>query len=118
MNHNNCMHNLIKFICLLQDNSTNHFCQSNCEKPFLGPIMNPPCYDTRVVSFYRKDGSLFTTNIENNTYSYFRIMSITNTCCKLLALQKENNTYSSTNQIITLDIHCIGAICCIQDINL
>ncbi len=117
MKENNCLRNLLKFICLLQDNSTNHLCQRNCEKPVLGPMYSS-CYDTRVVSFYQRDGHLFSITIDDNTYSYFRIMNVHNACCQLLILQRENNIYSSTNQFITLDIHCIGAICCIQDINL
>lgn len=114
MKNNNCLLNLLKLICLLQDNSLNDSFPSNCEKQFLGPQLNN-CYDTRVISLYQKNGSLFSININNNMYSYFRVMSIEDNCCKLLVL---NNDYSSTSQFITIHINCIAAIRCIQDIKL
>ncbi len=115
MENNYCIHNLLKLICLLQDNSTNAcFFQNECQKPFLGPTTINPYYNTRVVSFYKKDGTLFTSN----TSSYFRIMNTNEGSATLLILEKQNNLFSSTGEYITLRLSCIGAICCIQDINL
>lgn len=118
MMSNYCIYNLLKLICLLQDNSTSNHCWNSCDRPFLGPTMNSLYYNTRVVSFYKKDGSLFTVTIDNNTYSTFRIMNVNENCCQLLVLDNRNNTYTSINQSITLNIHCIGAIRCLQDISL
>ena len=118
MNSNYCIYNLLKLICLLQDNSTSNNCQNGCDKPFLGPNNSLVYYNTRVLSFYRRDGSLFTITINDNVYSTFRIMNLNNNCCQLLVLDNNNDTYTSTNQYITLNIHCIGAIRCLQDISL
>jgi len=113
MKDNYCIHNLLKFICLLQDNSI-HACSSldECQKPYLGPTTINPYYNTRVVSFYKKDGTLFTSN----TSSYFRIMNMNENCATFLILEKQNNTFSSTGEYITIHLRCIGAVCCIQDI--
>ena len=119
MTNNYCIHNLLKFICLMQDHSNNQcFSGSSCQKPFLGPIINSPCYNTRVVSLYQKNGELFSVTIQDTAYSYFRVMNVNETCCQLLILNNNQGNYTSTQQYITVDIHCIGAIRCIQDINL
>lgn len=107
--NNNCITNLLRYICLLQDNSMSNCLNNNsCDRPFLG-INNSICYNTRIISIYRKDGSLFTIN--NN--SFFRVMNVTNNCCKLLIL---NNSYQSTNEFIEINISCIGAVRCISDV--
>lgn len=108
--NNNCITNLLKFICLLQNNSISN-CSSNnsCDRPFLG-TNNSICYNTRVISLYRKDGSLFTT--DNN--SYYRVMDVNDSCCTLLILN--NDGYQSTNNYITVNLNCIGAVRCISDI--
>lgn len=124
MSTNNCISNLLKVICLLQDNSTcNCNLEDGCAKPFLGPSINNTCYNTRVISLYKKDGTLFTTNYstnnnENDLSSYFRIMNINNNCATLLILNNNNGTYNSTNQFITIDLKCICAIKCITDTNI
>ena len=45
MYENNCMNNLLKYICLLQDNSTNN-CNRLCSNN----------YNTRVLQIYKKNG--------------------------------------------------------------
>ena len=72
MENNYCLHNLLKLICLLQDNSTSAcFFQNECQKPFLGPTTINPYYNTRVVSFYKKDGTLIDhVKIENAGCEY------------------------------------------------
>ena len=112
--NNNCITNLLKYISLLQTNSISNCDNVNsCSKPFLGDISSS-CYNTRVISLYKRDGSLFTTVYNNTTSSVFRIMSITGNCCTLLILTPTN--YQSTNQFITLDLNCICAVRCIEDV--
>ena len=119
MENNYCIYNLLKLICLLQENSTSACSfQNECQKPFLGPTTVNPYYNTRVVSFYKKDGTLFTTDIDGNTSSYFRIMNVENNSVTLLILINNDNTYTTTNQLITINISCICAIRCIEDIYL
>ena len=114
MKSNYCIANLLKLICLLQDNSTSCPNIDNCHKSYLGPSIPNNCYDTRVIQIYEKNGSLLTIN--NSTF--YKVITVNNNCCKLLILNNDNNTYSSTNEFITIQISCIGAIQCIQDINL
>lgn len=110
MNFNNCISNLLKYIFLLQSNSINsNF--NGCDKPYLGPSNSLECYNTRVISLYRKDGSIFSVN--NN--SFFRIMNVSNDSVTLLVLSNNDNNYLSTNQFITLKINCICAVRCITD---
>ena len=117
MNHNYCIMNLFKYIILLQSNSSNVYCLKNNNFNGSRSII---FYNTRVISFYKKDGSLFTvsyTNDSNNisSSSIFRIMNIHDSCVSLLILNKDDDSYYSTNQHITIDISTIGAIRCIVD---
>ena len=111
MNTNNCIGNLLRYIFLLQNNSTKTCISNGCDKPYLGPTNSFICYNTRVISLYRKDGSLF--SVGGNTT--FRIMDISNDTITLLALSNNENIYSSTNQFTTININCICAVRCITD---
>lgn len=126
MSSNNCIGNLLKLICLLQDNSTDTCgLDSGCTKPFLGNSINCLCYNTRVVQLYRCNGSLIestfvdeaNTSLSSNLY---RVMSVNNNCCTLLILNydNENDNYTSTCQFITINLDCIGAVRCIRDVTI
>lgn len=119
---NRCIKNLLKLICLLQDNSNNN-CPTNdgCTKPFLGPTANCICYNTRVVTLYNKRGTLFTASYLDDsgniqTSSLFRVEKVDGDCTTLLILSEEDNNYLSTNKYITVNIGCICAIKCIEDV--
>lgn len=116
---NTCILNLLKYIYLLQNNS---ICRENegCSKPFLGPTISNTCYNTRVISLYKKDGSIFSVEYTDSegviqTSSLFRITDITNESVTLLILSVNENTYSSTNRYITVNTNCICAVRCITD---
>lgn len=120
MNINNCIRNLLKFICVLQNNSLSASAFDNdCSKPFLGPNLSYACYNTRVISLYNKFGNNLTANfiIDNVEYesSYFRVCEVNDNCCKLLILNKIDDSFISTKQFITVNISCICAIKCIED---
>lgn len=124
MSSNNCIGNLLKLICLLQDNSTDTCgLDSGCSRPFLGNNINCLCYNTRVVQLYRCNGSLIETNFNdeantNLSSNLYRVMSVNNNCCTLLILyyNNENNNYTSTHEYITINLDCIGAVRCISDV--
>ena len=123
MNTNTCIKNLLKFICVLQNNSTDISCiTNNCTKPFLGPSISSECYNTRIITLYNKNGELFRSNfIDNDTISYssyFRIQEVDDDCCTLLILQENNNEFVSTQQTITVKIGCICAVKCIEDVSI
>lgn len=120
MKTNKCIKNLLKLICLLQKNSeNNNSLNDTCTKPYLGPTINNICYNTRVITLYNKNGTLLTSNYNiNNTLeesSLFRVENISDDCVTLRILTKDNNTYKSTNNFITVNINCICAIKCIED---
>ena len=120
MKNNNCILNLLKLIILLQNNSSDRYsCDSSCSKPYLGPSLNCICYNTRVITLYTKDGSLFTAPYNSsNESSYFRVNNIDNNCVTLLILRRDGDSFFSTNEKITVNINCICAIKCITDISL
>ncbi len=122
MKVNNCIKNLLKLIDLLQKNARdgNHL-EDGCCKPFLGPDIISNCYNTRVITLYNKNGSIFTTNYVDDhgithTSSFFRIKKVFDDCATLLILNKNGDNYSSTKQTITVKLSCICAIKCIEDV--
>lgn len=122
MASNRCIKNLLKLICLLQNNSNNK-CKldDGCTRPFLGPSNNFYCYNTRVITLYTRNGSLFTTSYldsDNNqvSSSLFRVAKVEDDMAVLLILTEDNNEYLSTNNYITVNLSCICAIKCIADV--
>ncbi len=83
MRCNNCILNLLKVIDLLQRNSSNDCSfEFGCDKPYLGPTASSVCYNTRPISLYKKDGSIFSVN----NYTVFRVEKVENDCVVLQAL--------------------------------
>lgn len=123
MDFNRCIRNLLKFICVLQNNSVNFNChESGCTRKFLGPIRGSNCFNTRVIALYNKLGEEFSTifNINGiqNMSSRFRVHSVDGDCCVLLILDKVDGRFISTRQYITVKISCICAIKCVQDVSI
>lgn len=121
MKVNNCIKNLLKFICILQQNSTDlTFSSMNCSKPFLGPSIQGTCYNTRVITLYSKLGELFNATFYLNNdimnSSYFRVREVDDNCCTLEILNFVDGTYNSTGQTVVVNINCICAIKCIEDV--
>ena len=119
--NNNCIKNLLRLILLLQKNSVTDNClESGCSKPYLGPSLNCICYNTRVITLYKKDGSLFTApyGVDSDVSSYFRVSDINDDCVTLLILRRENDTFYSTREKITINVNCICAVKCISDVSI
>ena len=121
METNQCIKNLLKLICVLQNNSQNMSClDEGCTKPFLGPTITSSCYNTRVVTLYNKQGTLFTTNFIDNgvgsSSSNFRVQKVEDDCCTLLILNNVDGEFVSTRQTITVKLSCICAVKCIEDV--
>lgn len=121
MTTNRCIKNLLKLICLLQDNSKDEcFCDEGCTRPFLGPTINYICYNTRVITLYNKKGTLLTgsylnSNGQSVVSSLFRVEHINDNCVTLRVLYKDNNNYIASNSFINVNLGCICAIQCIED---
>ncbi len=122
MGTNRCIKNLLKLICMLQQNSRNQCCLENgCTKPFLGPTINNTCYNTRVITLYNKNGTLITSTYTDSggivqTSSFFRIEKILDDCATFLILSENNGVYSSTHQYVTIRLSCVCALKCISDV--
>lgn len=119
MNNENCLANILKAINVIQNNTKKVECDNTCTKPILGEISNP-CFNTRLVTFYRCDNSLISlpyelNDIQNNT-TIFRIMNVSKNSVNVLLIQDNGDgTYTNTNTFATLNLGCICAIRCIGD---
>ena len=122
-NCSSCISDIIEKIIVLQkqDYDTCNFV--GCDKPFLGPMATTTCYNTRPVELYNcSTGTAWSFNYTNSegteaTSSVLRAESLDNCCCtcRLLALDTTTNTYTNTNQFVTIDLSCCGAIRCLTD---
>lgn len=112
MRNNNCILNLLKVIDLLQRNSVNS-CnnEEGCIRPFLGPSNTVSCYNTRPISLYTKDGSLFTFSGS----SVFRVERVDDDCVVLQVLSGVNPNYTATGEVVTVSPRCFCAIRCFPD---
>lgn len=119
--NNNCIHDLLKRIYLLQKQDCGGRNISGCDKPFLGPIPTEACYNTRPVRLYNC-GTLswtFTYTIDDVQYTsdVLRIENIEDDCgiFRILYLDTATNEYIATNDFVTIDLGCIGAVRCLPD---
>ncbi len=124
---NCCFAKLLKVIDILQKNASGECsCDESCTRPFLGTTPNIVCFNTRPVTFYMRDGSLFTATYQSSTgissSSVFRVEKVKGCCVKLRILEENpdttdpTRTYIGTNQFITINLDCICVISCLDDI--
>ena len=125
----NCLARILNVINILQNNAEKIECQDNsCTKPYLGPNNNILCFNTRPITLYRCDNSPVTLNYTNNegedlTTTVFRVESVTNDSVGVLLLESTtdlegNTTYTSTNTYATINLGCVCAIRCLQDVTI
>lgn len=117
-----CIHNILKRILLLQRQDFDNENFAGCDKPFLGPVCNSVCYNTRPIQLYNCcTGDAwcfpFTFNGVNNKSNVFRIEVLEDCCCtcRILFLDPETKCFENTNEFFTLDLNCVGAIKCLAD---
>lgn len=120
-----CVAKILKVIEVLQNNASDEPCDNaGCDKPFLGPTRHSKCYNTRPINLYTKNGNLFTAEYTNNCVdtisSIFRVEHVDDCCCKLriLAYDTAKHTYSATNNFITVNLKCMCAVACLNDLAL
>lgn len=121
-NCDNCLSNIITKILILQNQDTNIENFAGCEKPFLGPISNVLCYNTRPVMLYNCATGLnwsfpYTINDTTETSTVFRIESLDECCCtcRVLYLDATTDKYVGTKDFFTINLNCVGAIKCLTD---
>ena len=124
MNKENCLACVLKTIVVLQNNSERIDCNDNsCTRPFLGESNNIICFNTRPVTFYRCDNTLvtlpYTLNDTTGETTVFRIEGVNDNSVRVLLLRDNGDgTYTSTNTFATINIGCVCAIRCLNDISL
>ena len=116
-----CIQEVLKRILILQrkDYDTDTF--SGCNKPFLGPINTPICYNTRPIQLFNCATGTpwtfpYTLSGVTSESNVFRIEALDDCCCtcRVLALNGDGQ-YVSTNDFFTIDLNCVGAIKCLAD---
>jgi hypothetical protein len=119
-----CIQEVLKRILILQkkDYDTDTF--SGCNKPFLGPINTPICYNTRPIQLFNCATGTpwtfpYTLNGTTSESNVFRIEALDNCCCTLRVLATDDEgQYVSTNDYATIDLNCVGAIKCLPDVSI
>ena len=116
-----CIYELLKKILLLQKQEYDSECFSGCDKPYLGPVCNTICYNTRPIMLYNcATGNSwtfpYTVNNVTGESSVFRIEALDDCCCtcRVLATGDDGNL-TATSDFFTLDLNCVGAIKCLAD---
>lgn len=118
LENNNSLLDILILINNLQKQSSCGELNNSCTKPILG-INNNANYNTRPVSFYLCNNSPLTVSYTDGETSIFRVENIDGNCVLVrLLIQGEDNTITSTNEFATINITCIAAISCLNDINL
>lgn len=122
--HNNecgCIQDILRKILLLQKQEFDNDNFSGCDKPFLGPVCTPVCYNTRPIMLFNcctgNPWSFpYTLNGVSGEANVFRIEALDDCCCtcRILSLCDEGR-FVATNDFFTLDLNCVGAIKCLPD---
>lgn len=122
---NSCIYDILKKILLLQKQDINNECYTGCDKPYLGPICNKTCYNTRPLNLYNcATGKPWTFHfmidgIEKET-DILRIEALNDNCCtcRLLYMDECTKQITPTKEFVTIDLNCVGAIKCNPDIEI
>ena len=124
--YNNCLARILSVIKVLQDNAEKIDCGDfSCTKPFLG--LNPTilCFNTRPIMLYLCNNLPVTLNYTSGdseeTTTVFRVESVTDDSVGVLLLEETtdeegNTTYTSTNTYATINLDCVCAIRCLNDV--
>ena len=117
-----CLSDVLRKILVLQKQDFDNESYSGCDKPFLGPVCNSICYNTRPITLYNcctGNAWIYPYNLNNETRhsTVFRIEALDECCCtcRILYPNTTNDGYVSTNQFFTLDLNCVGALQCLAD---
>lgn len=119
-----CIFEILKKILLLQKQDFDNEVFAGCDKPFLGPVCNTICYNTRPIMLYNccsgNNWSFpYTVNGVSGESSVFRVEALDDCCCTCRILYYcEDGQLAATDEFFTLDLKCVGAIKCLADTSL
>ena len=109
---------------LLQKQESDCDNYTGCDKPFLGPIIQNACYNTRpIMLFTCCTGTNWEMPYELNgtsgTSTVFRIENVEGNCATFRVLipntGEDETTYTLSNSFFTIDLSCVLAIQCLPD---
>lgn len=93
-----------------------------CDKPFLGPSTCPIAYNTRPIQLYNSYTALpwaFSYSIDgaSGESSILRVEALdqSTVTVRVLIYDATNDSYTNTNQFVTINTSTIGAIRCLAD---
>ena len=117
-NNTNHLLDILKLINYLQRSVVCNDSNNTCTRPILGQN-NTLVYNTRPVTFYMCNNQALTITGDDITTSIFRVENIEGNCVtvRLLSSDDTGNLYA-TNQYATVNINCICAIRCLNDVSL
>lgn len=117
-----CVGEILRKILMLQRQNFDNESYSGCDKPYLGPVCNSVCYNTRPIMLFNCcTGNPWcfpcTMNEVENNSNVFRIESLDDCCCtcRILCYDTTANRYVGTNEFFTVDLNCVGAVKCLAD---
>ncbi len=116
-NTNNYLLDILKLINNLQKNATCGDINNSCTKPILGENNNV-IYNTRPVTFYLCNNNALTVSYTDGETNVFRVENIDGNCVTVRLLVASEGNITATNEFATINIGCIAAIQCLNDINL
>ena len=103
---------MLKVIDLLQKNFSNNYpADISCSKLYLGPTPSMLCFNTRPISLYKRDGTVF----KISDYTVFRRKNIDNNFVTLQALDGISPNFIATEEFFTISSNCFYAIRCFPD---
>ncbi len=130
-NEDCCFAKILKVIDVLQRNAEKiDDIDNTCTRPFLGGCPNLSVFNTRPVTFYTGQNTLYTINYQSEengvptvaSSSVFRVENVEGCCCtcQILAPNPDttdpNRPYIATGQFATINLRCVCVIQCLPDV--
>ena len=132
-NESNCIADILRVICVLQQNACSDSCLDSCDRPMLGGGTGCLGCNTRPVMLYTcgtsstpwsmpitKDSTATCVGATDTCSVVFRVERVEGNCCTFRVLQDNPDTtslypYVTTNSIFTMNLDCLCAIRCLTD---
>ena len=118
----------LNLIVTLQKNTccNDNSCPEGCTRPFLGPVINQICYNTRPITLFACCTGTnwefpYEINGTTGTSSVFRVEQVDGCCCTCRVLAPNPDTtavtqpYVATESFVTINLSCCGALTCLPD---